>query len=104
MNKFERLRMTVRAKIESLEKKVNELTNLLLVDNYFKDCPCCSGDDKLLKLDAESFEIKECRLVDIRLPSQTWIVTHYTTEESYKTHLPKIKEWGKEVKELRGEK
>ncbi len=103
MRKFERLKEKVRAELELLEFKVNKLYDLHFVDNYFKDCPCCRGDKELLRSDAKSFDKYEWRIYGAWSPF-TGFQTYYTTEESYKAHLPKIREWEKEFKELRSGK
>ena len=75
--------------------------NRYFVDNYFIDCPCCKGEEKILKTDAKSFK----RLEDYT--SFGWgysgnydvrqhRVAYYTTKEGYKNHLTIIKEWERE--------
>lgn len=82
--------------IRELQKTVNDLIDLFYVDNYFKVCKCnecLNNPDMVLRSDAKSF-IKYNRHTHL-FQSQK---KYYTTKEQYKYHLPKIKEWEKEIK------
>ena len=91
--------------IGELRERINMFIDMFYVDNYFKDCPCCNGDDTILKTESKSFK-KPCRkfvggMFDRKIIYHT---VEYTDKDSYKNHLPKIKEWEKEVKEKENEK
>jgi len=79
--------------------RLRKLEELLLVDNYFYGCPCCTGDQKILKSGAKSF-IKPFALCDggntVYLSSTCR--EYYTTPDSYEKHLAAITQWKKEVK------
>lgn len=84
--------------LNKLTDEVVELKSLLedsgikYVDNYFKGCPCCKGEPgRLLLSKAKSFKRKE--MVYGFMCSFKQLITYYTTENSYKLHEKKIKEW-----------
>ncbi len=78
-------------KIQKLENRVCELESLLLVDNYFKGCPCCPGSEKIPKSEAVVFK----KLCIGWINNSVW--EFYTTKESIKAHNPIIKEWEQEI-------
>ncbi len=80
--------------VEDLEDRlnsievVNEKLDHVLVDNYFKDCPCCRGEgDKILKKDAREF-IALAYSWDRSIP----VNEVYCTAKAYKVHREGIAE------------
>lgn len=102
-------------------KMVVDYVKSKLAPNFFKDCPCCKGDEIIEKDKGKSFKVLKSYLRDgnrggtfvlgheviehisdklsTEEESDKCYNVHYTTEESYETHENKIKEWEKEVEE-----
>ncbi len=81
-------------RIRELEETCKNLQGKLaaaVVENYFKDCPCCN----------EGEWVNSAAAVSFRKVGAYGVHTHYCTKEAYELHKPRINEWEKEVKEAK---
>ena len=89
---------------KKLKEEIQELKDLLedsgiqYVEDYFKDCPCCKHEGKLLLEDAESFEVYAYAEAYLFKTLQT----RYTSKESYETHKVAIRKMDKAAKKRCG--
>ncbi len=90
--------MIWRDRVNQELKELRESLDMLLVEDYFSDCPSFVGgkETRLVKSEAKSFpKIGEITWLGTHCISS--VDTHYTSPENYEAHKAVIKEWGKHV-------
>jgi hypothetical protein len=78
--------------IQRLWNEINKLKSAAFVVDYFSNCPCCGGDDLILK--SESCEFKKVEFSEFG----NFVSTKHTTKKGAENHSLAIKKWEEEVK------
>jgi len=73
---------------------------ILVVDDYFYKCPCCGGNEKILKSEAVAFKKYYPGGYDMVVGHSD---TRYTTKKGAKNHESIIREWADECKKHKKE-